>query len=702
MSGEQGFASQPVPPRAKAVPYSFQHLGQVFEDPYSWLQDKASPEVLAYLEAENAYATTMLRKTEALQEQLYHELRGRIQEDDQSAPIRRGETLYYWRIGADDQYRTFCRRRDAPGAPEQVLLDENALAEGKTYCRVALFEPSPDNTLLAYAVDTTGSLVFDLFIQDMDTGATLAGPIPGTAYTIAWASDSRTLFYVLFDSAHRPYKVLRHSVGQPEASGELVYHEADDALNVSVERTRSGAYILITARSHSTTEVRYLSAGDPGSQPRLIEPRQHWVEYYATHHGDHFLIYTNAPSDGVRSENFRLVAAPVSAPSAENWQTVLPHRDDTLIEGIDAFREDLVVYERCNGLRQIRISDPDGLTDVRYIAFPEPAYTFSTLVSGLAMNPEFDTRILRFEYSSLVTPDSTIDYDLAEGVWEVKKQKEIPSGYDAKAYTSERWLATAPDGARVPVSLVYRKDVRRDGSHPLLLYGYGAYGYSTEPAFDTRRISLLDRGFVFALAHVRGGSELGRPWYDQGRLLHKQNSFTDFIACAEQLIARGYTSPDRLAMQGGSAGGLLVSAVTNLRPDLFKAVVALVPFTNVVTAMLDRDLPLTVPEYEQWGHPDDPDAFAYMLSYSPYENVTAAAYPHIYVKTGLNDLQVPYWDPAKWVAKLRTLKTDDHRLLLVTNMGAGHGGASGRYDHLREDAQVYAFLIDTVGGPAQP
>jgi len=681
-----------TPPGAKTAPYRFEHLGQTFEDPYAWLQDKSDPEVIAYLEAENAYARAALRHTEPLQEQLYQEMRGRIQEDDSSVPVQHGDYLYYWQIRADQQYRVFYRRRGAAGASEQLLVDENALAEGKAYCRVAFLVPSPDNALVAYAVDTTGSWVFDLYIQDMATGATVAGPIPNTAWTVAWASDSRTLLYTLFDAAHRPYKVARHTVGPAEANDVLIYHEPDEAFSLLVERTRSGAYLLITARSHSATEVRYIPAGEPTAQPRVIEPRRPWVEYYATHHGDHFLIYTNDAA-----ENFRLVETPVSEPGLANWRPILPHREDILIEGLDAFRDYLVVYERKAGLKQIRVSDPDGLSNVRNVAFPEQAYTFSVVASAIDVNPEFDAQALRFEYSSLITPDSTIDYGLATGAWNVRKQKEIPSGYDSMAYTSERIHAVAPDGARVPISLVYRKGLRRDSSHPCLLYGYGAYGYSTEPAFDSRRLSLLDRGFVFAIGHVRGGSELGRRWYEQGRLQHKQNSFDDFIACAEHLIAQGYTSPDRLAIQGGSAGGLLVSAVVNQRPELFAAVVAMVPFTNVITAMLDPELPLTVPEYEQWGNPEDPKAFATMLAYSPYENVRPTAYPSMYVKAGLNDLQVPFWDPAKWVAKLRALRTDDRPLLLVTNMGAGHSGASGRYDHLREDAQAYAFMIDELG-----
>ncbi len=680
--------TKPIAPAATPLPHRVEHLRWTLEDEYAWLQNKADPQVIAYLEAENAYARATLQHTEALQEQIFQEMKGRIQEDDVSAPEPYGDYRYYWRMEAGRQYRVFCRTRHEPGAAEEVLLDENALAQGHDYCRVAVFEPSPDNALLAYGVDTTGAWVFDLFVKDLRSGELIDGPIPHTAWSVAWASDARTLFYTLFDDAHRPFKLLRHTVGSDAGQDVLVLHEADDAFYLNVSRARSGGFILLTLASMSTSEVRYLPADRPLGEFALVEPRRPWVEYYVEHHGDRFLIRTNEGA-----ENFKLMAAPVSDPGKAQWQEIVPHRADTLLEEIAAFRDHLVAYERREGLPQLRISAPDGVSDVHYVEFPDPVYTYRP-----AKNPEFDTAVLRFYYSSLVTPESTIDYDMVRRSSEVKKQQHIPSGYDPSLYASERLHAPAPDGRLVPISVVYRRGSPRDGSRPLLLYGYGAYGYSTDPSFDTRRLSLLDRGWTFAIAHVRGGSELGRAWYEQGRLMHKKNSFSDLVACAECLVADGYTSPERLAIMGGSAGGLLVSAAANLRPDLFRAVVAMVPFTNVITAMLMPDLPLTVIEWEQWGNPADEQAFEYMLSYSPYDNVAAKAYPHLYVKAGLSDLQVPYWDPAKWVARLRALKTDQNRLVLVTNMGAGHGGASGRYDHLREDAQVYAFLLDTVGG----
>ncbi len=682
----------PTPPIAKAVPKTISHLRWTLTDPYAWLEDKTDPQTVAYLEAENAYARAVLQPTDPLQEQLFQELRGRIKEDDSSAPQLRGEFWYYSRFEAGKQYRIFCRKRGSLDANEEVLLDENALAEGHPYCRVMVFEPSPDHTLLAYSVDTTGSLVFDLYVKDLRTGELRAGPIPQTAWSVAWANDNLTLFYTAFDASHRPYKLYRHTLGQPLSADPLIYHEADDSFTLRISRTRSGDYLLLTFFSHSTSEARFLLASQPEADFTIIQPRQHWLEYYVDQHGDRFLIYTND-----QARNFKLVEAPISSPGKEHWRELIPHREDTLIENVLAFRNHLVVCERKEGLKRIRISDPDALSHVRYVAFPEPAYDFYVQTFAMTLNPEFDTDELRFMYSSLVTPDSTVDYNLSSGTWVVKKQMEIPSGYDPSLYRSERLAATAPDGAQVPLSLVYRPDKLSGAGAPLLLEGYGSYGYSFDPDFDFRRISLLDRGFICAIAHVRGGSELGRDWYEAGRLMYKKNTFTDFIACAEHLVAQGYTTPSRLAIHGGSAGGLLVSAVLNMRPDLFGAALARVPFTNVITAMLDPNLPLTVIEYEQWGNPNDAQAFEYMLSYSPYENVTGQAYPAILVRAGLNDLQVPYWDPAKWVAKLRAHKTDTRPLLLLTNMAAGHGGSSGRFDHLREDAQNYAFLVTTVG-----
>jgi oligopeptidase B len=698
------------PPLAKAIPHTTNHQRWTLTDNYAWLQDKNDPEVIAYLEAENAYARAVMQPSEALLEQLFQEMRARIQEDDSSAPQLRGGYWYYERFNAGQQYRIFCRRPGSLEAAEEILLDENTLAVGQPYCHVQTCEPSPDHKLLAYSVDTTGSRVFNLYIKDLATGALLAGPFPQVAWTIAWASDSSTLFYTVFDASHRPYKLFRHTLGQDISADPLVWHEKNESFTIRTARSRSGAYLLVTIASQSSSEVRYLPADRPEASLSLIQPRQPWTEYYVDHHEGRFLIRTND-----QATNFKLVEAPVLNPGKAQWCELIPHRADVMVEGVLAFHDTLVVVERKLGLRRVRISAPDGLTGVRYVAFPEPVYAVTVELFAGTLNPEFEADELRFEYSSLVTPDSTIDYHMLSGAWVAKKVMQIPSGYDPAKYRSERLFATAPDGARVPISLVYRRKERTrpipppgvsqanptqpigPRHAPLLMVAYGSYGYSSEASFDTKRLSLLDRGVAIAIAHVRGGSELGRDWYDNGRLMHKKNTFTDFIACAEQLIAQGYTMSSRLAMMGGSAGGLLVSAVLNLRPDLFRAAVALVPFTNVIRAMLMPDLPLTVIEYEQWGNPNDAKAFEYMLSYSPYENLAAKAYPAIFARAGLNDLQVPYWDPAKWVAKLRTLKTDSNRLLLFTNMSAGHSGSSGRYHHLREDAQVYAFLLTEIG-----
>jgi oligopeptidase B len=676
-------------PIAKRIPHQFEQHGRTYTDYYQWLHKKDDPEVIAYLESENEYANTVLAHTKDLQEALYQEMFGRIAEDDQSAPERRGGYEYYTRVRAGEQYRLFCRR-EVGSTEETILIDENKLAEGLQYCRVYIFEPSPDQNLLAYAVDTTGAWVFELYIKDLRTGEILAGPIKNTAWGVAWASDNKTLFYAVFNDAHRPYKIFRHRVGTDPAQDVEVYHEADEAFNAYVSSTRSGQYLLINIESMSTGEVRTLRADQPEGEFRVIAPRQTRVEYRVEHYGDTFYIVTNEDA-----ENFKLMATSVEAPERANWREVIPHRPDVLLYSIQAFKDHLVLVERRGGFVEVRIAAPDKVgdlvNDLHYVEFPEPVYAVA-----MTENPEYDTPMLRFTYTSLITPNSTVDYDVRTRVWDVKKRQVIPSGYDPELYVSERLEATAPDGARVPMSIVYRKGTPRDGSAPCLLYGYGSYGIPMEASFNTNRLSLLDRGFVYAIAHIRGGTEMGRGWYENGRLMHKKNTFTDFIACGEHLIAQRYTSPDRLAIMGGSAGGLLVSAVVNMRPDLMKAALAIVPFTNVITAMLMPELPLTVPEWEQWGNPNDPQAFDYMMSYSPYDNIEAKAYPHIYVQTGINDLQVPYWDPAKWVAALRFAKTDANRLVFFTNMGAGHSGASGRYDSLRETARMFAFLIDTV------
>lgn len=687
----------PQPPMARVQPETRVHLSHTLIDPYAWLQDPDDPEVRAYLEAENAYARAVLEPTEPLQERIAQEMLDRMADEDCSAPQVRGDYFYYFRFRAGQQYRVFCRRLRSADSPEQVILDENELARGQTYTFVGAFAPSPDHRYLAYGVDHTGAWVWDLFVKDLETGELVTDHIRGIARTIAWASDSRTVFYTSFNDSHRPYKVFRHVVGDDPAQATEVHHEPADDCYQFVTRARSGEYLLLTIAGDDYSEMRYLRADEPRGAFQVMQPRRRGLEYYADHQGDRFVIYTN---DG--APNFRLVAAPVASPSRAHWREIIPNRDDTLIDDVGAFRDFLVVYERRDGARHIRLSDADGVSNVRYIAFPDPVYTFKIDTFRENVNPEYTSRSLRFTYSSFVTPESTIDYDVVRDEWQVAKQQVIPSGYDASRYVCKRLSAAAPDGARVPMAVVHRRELPLDGTHPMLLEGYGAYGRTVEPGFNERLLSLLDRGFVYGVAHVRGTAMLGRDWYDQGRRQNKKNTFTDFIACAEELIRQGYTSSRRLAITGGSAGGVLISAVINLRPDLFGAVVAMMPFTNVITTALSPDMPLVANEYEEWGRPDDPAAFDYMLSYSPYDNVKPQAYPNILARAALNDLQVPYWDVAKWVARLRATKTDDRMLLLLTNMASGHSGASGRYDSLREDAQAYAFLIKALGAPADP
>jgi oligopeptidase B len=509
-----------------------------------------------------------------------------------------------------------------------------------------------------------------------------------TSHDVAWANDSRTLFYTALDQAHRPCRLYRHHVGANPSQDVLVYFEPDESFFLDISRTRSRAYLLLDISSHSTSEVRFVSADRPEDSFRIVQPREPGIEYTVSHNGDRFFITTNDAAP-----NFRLVQAPVATPGREHWSPVLPYRPEVKLDTTDAFKKHLVVYERASGFRQIRVLDL-AAGEEHLISFPEPVYTVRAHA-----NPEFDTTLLRFTYTSLVTPSSVVDYDMAGRTWTVRKQTEVLGGYDPSLYRSERRSATAPDGTAVPISLVYRIPLQHEGQRPLLLNAYGAYGMSYDPAFSSNTLSLLDRGFVVAIAHVRGGEEMGRPWYEGGRRLNKRNSFTDFIAAAEHLIARGYTSADRLVIRGGSAGGLLMGAVTNMRPELFRAVLAEVPFVDVVNTMFDASLPLTVIEYDEWGNPNDRASYEYIRAYSPYDNVEARRYPHMLVTAGLNDPRVAYWEPAKWTAKLRAQKTDDNRLLLRTNMGAGHGGASGRYDYLREIAFKYAFVLDVLGLP---
>ena len=673
-----------VPPVAKIAPKEIRVHGDTRVDNYAWLRERENPEVTAYLEAENEYTAQVMEPTQQLQEALYKEILGRIKETDLSVPVKRDDYFYYTRTEEGQAYGIYCRKHGNLEAPEEILLDANALAAGQKYFRLGNFALSPDHRLLAYSTDLEGDEAYTILVKDLASGELLPDRIANTYYTLEWANDNRTFFYTMLDPAHRPYRLFRHELGA--ASDDLVYEEQDARFALGVGKTRSRRFLVLHLASGLTSEVRYLDAGDPLGAFQVMLPRRQDVEYDASHHGDFFYIRTN---EGAK--NFRLMRTPVANPSRDTWQEVLPARPGITIEGVDSFEDHLVIYERERGLEKIAIHDANGVFQ-HYVEFPEPVYTVSA-----AGNAEYRTRTLRFVYTSLVTPASVFDYDMETRRRELKKQYEVKGGYDASRYQSERIFATAPDGVEVPISLVYRRGFEKNGQTPLLLYAYGSYGHSIDPGFSSDRLSLLDRGFVFAIAHVRGGAELGEEWHDQGKLLAKKNTFTDFIASAEHLIRNRYTSPDRLAILGGSAGGLLVGAVVNMRPDLFRAAVAKVPYVDNVNTGLDPTLPLTISEYEEWGNPQKEEYYDYIKSYSPYENVAPREYPTMLVTAGLNDPRVSYWEPAKWVAKLRAMKKDTNILLLKTNMGSGHFGPSGRYEGIKEVAFDYAFLLWALG-----
>ncbi|HEX6038618.1 S9 family peptidase [Longimicrobium sp.] len=676
----------PAPPVARIVPRTDTLHGDVRVDNYFWLRDRRNPEVISYLEAENRYTDTAMAATRQLQETLYQEILGRIRQTDLSVPDRIGPYFYYTRTEEGKQYPIFARRRGGMDAPEEVYFDQNQMAQGARYYTLGAFSVSPDHRWLAFAVDTAGSEKFILMVKNLETGEVLPDRIENVAFGATWAADNRHLFYARMDAAQRPDRIFRHAVGSDPSADVQIYHEPDVLFRAGVGRTKDDRFIVVSSGSFTSSEMYVIPADRPTESPRLVSPRQKDVVYSLAHQGDRFIIRTNA--DG--ATNFKLMWAPDGDPSRAAWRELVPQRDGVLLEGIDVFRDHLVMYERGNALRNIRIRNV-RTGDEHTIAFAEPVYT-----AGGGSNPEYDTNTLRFSYQSMVTPSAVYDYDMNTRQRELRKQTEV-IGYDPSLYASERTWARAADGAMVPVSLVYRKPLARDGARPMLLYAYGSYGNSTDPTFSSANLSLLDRGVVFAIAHIRGGQEMGRAWYDQGKMLNKRNTFTDFVAAAEHLVREGYTSRERLAIRGGSAGGLLMGAVVNMRPDLFRAVVADVPFVDVINTMADASIPLTAGEWEQWGNPANEAEYRYMLSYSPYDNVERKAYPTMLVTTGLNDPRVAYWEPAKWVARLRSMKTDANLLLLRTNMGAGHGGSSGRYDALRETAFRYAFILHNLG-----
>jgi len=674
-----------TPPVAAVRPHRFDEHGTVRIDNYYWLKDRKNPEVIRYLEDENAYTKAVMAHTEPLQERLYEELKGRVQQNDQSVPFREGNYFYYTRLVDGKNYPIYARKRGALTAPEEIMIDVNALAEGKSTYIVRAWEVSSAEDILAFAADTTGGRVSSIRFKNLRTGEMLPDVIPRSIGGLAWAEDNRTIFYTRPDSVSvRPYQVYRHKLGTPAATDQMVYEDKDEQYYVGVSKTKSRGYIMIQSSQTMATEYSYIRADQPDAPFKVLFPRERGHEYYASHFGDYFYVLTND-----HAKNFRLMRTPVARPRRTNWEEVIPHRADVLLEDFEFFKDFLVLSERKDGLVQLRVRPWTG-TGEYYLDFGEPAY-----LAFVSTNRAFDTPLLRYVYTSLTTPSSTYDYDMRTKQRTLLKRDQILGGFDPSNYVTERFYTTARDGARVPVSIVYRKGIMRPA--PLLLTGYGSYGSSSDPTFSSDRLSLLDRGFAFAIAHIRGGSEMGRAWYENGRQLQKKNTFTDFVDVADDLIKRGYTSSDRLFAVGRSAGGLLMGAVVNMRPELFKGVIAGVPYVDVITTMSDSTIPLTTGEYDEWGNPNDSTFYRYMLSYSPYDNVERKAYPTMLITAGLYDTQVLYVEPAKWTAKLRAMKTDNNRLILRTNMEAGHAGASGRYKRWRDVAFEYAFLLDLAG-----
>ncbi len=677
------------PPVAERIPHTLTAHGVERVDDYYWLKERENPEVTAYLEAENAYTTATLAHTEPLQKELFDEIVGRIKQDDQSVPYFENGYFYYDRHETGGEYPIYCRRMKTMDAAEEIILNVNQLSEGHEYFDVRGLQISTDNTLLAFAQDSVGRRLYSLRFKNLETDEIYPDLLPDVTGNVVWAGDNRTVFYTRQDpETLRSHRVFRHVLGTDGSDDVLVFEEEDETFSCSVQKTKSRRYVVIHSTSTLSDEARYLDANNPTSNFTTFLPRTHGHEYSIDHFGDRFFIRTN--SDAV---NFRLMSAPITETRKSRWTEVIPHLEDTYLETFEIFKDHLVVAQRQDGLMQLRVIPWSG-NDGYLVEFDDAAYD-----AWIGVNPEIDTTTLRFDYSSLTTPHSVFDFDMVNRTRTLLKRDEVLGGFNPDDYVTQRLYATAQDGVHVPISLVRRAD-SGDGPQPLLLYAYGSYGYSMDPSFRSDRLSLLDRGFTFAIAHVRGGQEYGRRWYEDGKLLHKKNTFTDFIDCADFLVDQGLTAPDELFAMGGSAGGLLMGAIVNMRPDLFRGVVAQVPFVDVITTMLDPDIPLTTAEYDEWGNPDEKENFDYMLSYSPYDQLKAQDYPTMLVTAGLHDSQVQYWEPAKWVAKLRSLKTDDHVLLLHTNMDAGHGGASGRFKQHEETALTYAFLLDQIGGSA--
>lgn len=674
-------------PLVKSIPKELKKHGHVRIDNYYWLREREDPEVVDFLKVENEYTKAVMAHTEALEKTLFQEIKGRIKQTDMSVPYRLGAYFYYTRFEEGKEYPLYARKKGSLDAAEEIMIDANVLAEGHEFFSVDTRTVSFGQDILAYAVDTKGRRIDTIHFKNLNTGELLKDIITDVTGNMDWANDNKTLFYSKQDpSTLRSYQIYRHVLGTESSEDQLVYEETDDTFSIFVFKSKSKKYMMIVSTQTLSHEYRYLDANDPNGDFRVFLTREREHEYQIDHFQDKFFIRTND-----QAKNFRLMATPIEKTGKEHWQQVIPHRNDVFLENFEIFKDYLVLEERKGGLIHIRVTPWAGGGE-HSLEFDEPAYH-----AQIDINLEFDTPILRFGYTSMTTPNSIYDYNMVTRDRVLLKQEEILGGFDSKNYITERLHAPAEDGTEIPISIVYRKGFKKDGQCPLVLYGYGSYGLSMDATFNSPRLSLIDRGFSFAIAHIRGGEEFGRQWYEDGKLLKKKNSFTDFIACGDYLVREGYTSREKMYAMGGSAGGLLMGAVINMRPDLFKGVVAQVPFVDVITTMLDETIPLTTNEYDEWGDPNKKDYYDYMLSYSPYDNVEAQFYPHLLVTTGLNDSQVQYWEPAKWVAKLRAMKTDQNRLLLKTNMDAGHGGASGRFKRFGEIAFHYTFMLDLAG-----
>ena len=675
------------PPIAKKIPHQLEKHGDLRIDNYFWMKDREHPEVISYLNAENAYCDAQMAHTKSLQKDLFEEMKARIKEDDSSVPYKYNGYWYITRFEKGKDYPIYTRKKETLNNPEELLFDCNKMAKGHSYFKLAGISVSPDNKLVSYGIDTTGRRNYTIHIKNIETGEIAEDRVLHTTGSSSWANDNKTLFYTKKDEVTlRAYQIYRHKLGEKE--DKLIFQEGDDTFGVTVYKSKSRKYIIIACYSTLTNEYHILNADRPDGKFEVFQKRVRGLEYSISHYKDHFYILTNKD----KATNFKLMKCNEDNRAIENWEEVIPHRKDVLIENVDIFKEYLVVSERSNGLNQIHIKRWDG-TQEYYLPFDNETYTAYT-----STNVDFDTELLRYGYNSLTTPPSVIEFNMRTKTKTVLKEQEVLGGkFKKENYTSERIWATAEDGTKIPMSLVYKKGLKKDGNNPLLQYAYGSYGSTVDPYFSSIRLSLLDRGFIYVIAHIRGGEYLGRQWYEDGKLLNKKNTFKDFIACSIHLIKERYTSSKHLYAMGGSAGGLLMGAIINEAPELYNGIIAAVPFVDVVTTMLDDSIPLTTGEYDEWGNPNDILYYKYMKSYSPYDNVQPKAYPNILITAGLHDSQVQYWEPAKWAAKLREVKTDSNKLFLKTNMDAGHGGASGRFESLKEDAEEYAFLLDLEG-----